>query len=232
MLARLPGALGEAWFFESPLVENADSWRSSASNTPALDRLIAKHASGRKRGGHPPVSREKKRADSSVLRHIMAASDPVTAVTGGTDWRAEAALREFASRTGTVSDSAISAAVLDDPLSVGGEAAFREVCTAVGVGLIVQTDGFKVVKLCGEKNVWLTRSGLSGSSHWSSVDWCKEPVSDDRARALMADKGRARAADASVGIKELRSIAEACGIPRPLPRSKQALSDLILRDVG
>lgn len=159
----------------------------------------------------------------------MVASDPVNAVAGGCDWRAETALREFAHRTRSVSDSAISAVLSDDPLSESGEAAFREVCTALGVGLIVQAEGFKVVKLCAEKNVWLARTDASA---WDTVAWCKAPVGADTVRALMADKGRARASEHATSMRELRAIAESCGLPRPLPRSKQALSDLILREVA
>ena len=225
MLARLPGASGEEWSFESPHVESDASWRTTVATTPALDRLIARQTSGRKRtGGGGRVARP----DASVLKHLMAASDPVNAVAGGTDWRAETALREFANRTRSVSDSAIAAVLSDDPLTEAGESAFREVCTALGVGLIVQTDGFKVIKLCESKNVWLERSGATA---WGTVAWCKAPVGSDSARALMADKGRARAADPAASMRELRAVAESCGLPRPLPRSKRSLSDLILREV-
>lgn len=243
MLARLPDAAGEQWALdESPCVESDATWRTTVANTPALDRLIARQASGRRRSGASTSASASgagagggvRRADSSALRHIMAASDPVNAVAGGSDWRADTALREFANRTRSVSESAVSGALQDDPLSERGEAAFREVCAALGVGLIVQGEGFRVVKLCEEKNVWLARTGAgAGAGAWDTVPWCRAPVGARAARALMADKGRACAAEpTTTSMRELRAVAESCGLPRPLPRSKQALCELIARELA
>lgn len=227
VLSSLPDASGEEWSVESPCVESDASWRPAAAGTPALDRLISRQTPARRRGGRADRGA---RADSSALRHVMAASDPVNAVAGGSDWRAETALREFAHRTRRVSESAVAAVLSDDPLSEDGARAFEEVCAAVGVGLIVQgpEGGVRVVRLCEHKNVWLRRGSAGGA--WDAVAWCKAPVGADRARALLAHKSRERAADPAARMSELRSIAESCGLPRPLPRSKKALADLILSE--
>ena len=157
----------------------------------------------------------------------MAAADPVNAVAGGTDWRADVAIREFSNRTRSISNAAVAEATLDDPRTVAGEAAFREVCSAIGVGLILEDEGFRVVKLCPDKNLWLAKA----SEGWETVPWCMAPIGQDAAAGLIVDKARERATDPRSSMRELRRIAIACGLSKPLPRAKNALCALILRDV-
>ena len=230
MLCRLPGALWEDWAFDSPCLEGPDHWKTAPTNTPNLDRLIGKQASGRRnspdnkgRGGC------RRGEDHTVLRHLMVASDPINAVSGGSSWTAEKALREFASRTRSVAGGTVAEVLLDAPDTEGGQAAFSELCAALGVGLIIQAEGIRVVRVCERKNVWLERS--PGGSSWGTVPWCKAPVGATTAWSLVRHKGRQIAGDGGSSMKELRNVARSCGIPTPLPRAKCSLADLILREV-
>lgn len=224
MLCRLPEASSEEWNFESPSVEGPEHWKTTLVNTPYLDRLIGNQTSGRKRG---PV-KKKRDGDNTVLRHLMVASDPINAVSGGSNWRAETALKEYVSRTRCISDQTLSELYLDNPISEKGRIAFSELCTSIGVGLIIQVEGIHIVKICDSKNIWLEQ--ISGAD-WGTVPWCKAPVGASTVQSLMAHKGRELAKKKDTSMRELRNIAQACGIPRPLPRSKQSLAEFILKEV-
>lgn len=159
----------------------------------------------------------------------MRAADPILAVSGGSDWRPDVALRALATRTRSVSASAITEVLKDDPTTDEGRAAFAEVCASIKVGLIVQESvGVSVVRICDNTNIWIQKCQYGG---WAAVPWCFSGVSAEKARWLICDYARDRASGDDVGIAELRKLAATCGIERPYPRSKAELLDSI-RDAG
>lgn len=226
MLSPLPCAKGEPWDFESGRIEGPTHSRAPVHNTPRLDRLLSRHSSSGRPSGKDRARR--RWGDDTVVGHLMRAADPVQAVSGGTDWRPDVALRALASRARAVSPSVITEVLKDDPTTEEGGAAFAEVCASIGVGLVVQDGGgagILVVRICDDVNVWIQKNPEGG---WSAVPWCTAGVNAKTARELVSERVRERASRGDVGIAELRRLAATCGIDKPYPRAKEALSHMIL----
>ena len=216
----IPGCRTEPWVFDSPAIENPRSWGRAPRSAPALDRLIASVSSG---GRREPA---RARRDDTIAHHVMSASDPVDAISGGSAWRAERALGEFAKRMSLPSAQVAKVVSGADPFLDEASAAYSDVCGALGVGLVVQNGSeIRVIRICPDKNVWLQR-GESGG--WSAADRCKNSVGRGEIEAMIRERCASAAKNPGSSIKELRHYADHLGIPRPHPRTKSALANVLL----
>lgn len=192
-----------------------------------LDRLI--QSVQRRKPEPASASASGSGSVATIVHHLMSACDPVDAIAGGTNWRAERALREFAARTMSIQAAQVSKVVSGaDPFTEDGAGAYSDVCSGLGVGLVLcrGNASIRVIKICPEKNVWLEKAS-DGS--WSASTIARNPVNREATEAFIRTRCRTAAQNPSLGIKQLRELAEQAGIEKPYPRSKAGIAELLLK---
>lgn len=227
MFSLVPGCTTEAWGFESPSIECARSWCPVRRDAADLDRLI-QSAQRRKPEMTASASASASASGTTIAHHVMSACDPVDAIAGGTNWKAERALRQFAARTMSIQAAQVSKVVSGaDPFTEEGAGAYSDVCAGLGVGLILcrGNASIRVIKICPEKNVWLEKA----ADGWSLATFARYPISKEATEALIRTRSRTAAQNPSLGIKQLRELAEQAGIEKPYPRSKAGIAELLLK---
>lgn len=225
MFSLVPGCTTESWGFESPSIECARSWCPVRRDAADLDRLIQ---SVQRRKPEMTALTAGEDLGDSIVHHLMSACDPVDAIAGGTDWKAERALREFAARTMAIPSAQVSRVVSGaDPLTEEGSGAYSDVCAGLGVGLILCSGNAstRVIKLCPDKNVWLDKA----DDGWSVATFARYPINREATQSLIRTRFRTAAQNPSLGIKQLRELAEQAGIEKPYPRTKAGIAELFLK---
>jgi hypothetical protein len=227
MFSLLPGCTTESWGFESPEIECARSWCPARREAADLDRLV-QSVQRRKTEATASATASASGSTATIAHHVMSACDPVDAIAGGTNWKAERALREFAARTMSIHSAQLSKVVSGaDPFTEEGAGAYSDVCAGLGVGLVLCRGNapVKVIKICPEKNVWLEKS----ADGWSPAAFARHPIGKEATEALIRARCRTAAQNPSLGIKQLRELAEQAGIEKPYPRSKAGIAELLLK---